>query len=365
MRVYRAVTGLHVPPMSGAQWSTAALLAALILAFGAQLNAQSTPPTSGRVAGPADRSDLPRTPWGDPDLQGVWPGTPMMGVPIERPRGLGERATLTDEEFEARLAQVKRQEEADRQDGAVTRAPGGRGAGAGTGPPGHWGERGRPQRQTSLVVDPPDGRIPPMTPEGERRTAGVPKTWYYDNSGGGPFDAPADLSVYDRCISRGVVGSMLPVGYNAGNEIVQGPGYVALRNEMIHETRIIPLDGRPALTPVIRQYMGSSRGRWDGDTLVVETTNLTDRTGVGANGRAIFHSGAMRLTERFTRVDENTLQYTVTIDDPVMWTRPWTMSFPLTRDSTYGMFEYACHEGNYGLRNILSGSRAEEQQTRP
>jgi hypothetical protein len=281
----------------------------------------------------------------------------MMGVPIERPRQLVDRPQLADEEFAARVAQAKAQAEADRQE-VAPRTPAGRGAG--TGPPGHWGERGEPQRQTSLVIDPPDGRIPPMTPDGERRTAAVPKTWYYDNSGGGPFDEPADLSAYDRCITRGVIGSMLPVGYNAGNQIVQAPGYVALRNEMIHETRIIPLDGRPALAPQMRQYMGHSRGHWDGDTLVVETTNLTDKTGAGANGRAIFHSESARLTERFTRVDENTIQYAVTIDDPLTWTRPWTMSFPLKRDPEYGMFEYACHEGNYGLRNILSASRAAE-----
>ncbi len=283
----------------------------------------------------------------------------MMGVPIERPRQFADRAFLSDEEFSAREAQSRAQSQADGQ--AVTQAPV-PGRGGGTGPPGHWGERGRPQRQSSLVVDPKDGRIPALTTEGERRTAAVPKTWYYDNDGGGPFNAPGDLSAYDRCITRGVIGSMLPVGYNAGNEIVQAPGFVALRNEMIHETRIIPLDGRPHLSPTIRQYMGDSIGRWEGDTLVVETTNLTDKTGAGANGRAIFHSDALRLTERFTRVDAGTLRYEITIDDPVMWTRPWTMAFPLTQEPDYGMFEYACHEGNYGLRNILSGSRADERR---
>ena len=276
---------------------------------------------------------VPRTPWGDPDLQGLWPGTAMMGVPMERPLP---------------------------PSGA--RAGGPRGGGAGLGPPGHWGERGLPQQQTSLVVDPPDGRIPPMTDEGKRRTAAVTKTWYYDNDGGGPFAAPTDLSAYDRCITRGVVGSMLPVGYNAGNEIVQAPGVLALRNEMIHETRVIPLDGRPHVSPVLRHYMGDTRGRWEGDTLVLDTTNLTDKTGVGANGRALFHSAAMRLTERFTRTAGDTLQDTITIDDPQLWTRPWTMSFPLTRDDGYGMFEYACHEGNYGLRNMLSASRADEKR---
>jgi hypothetical protein len=297
----------------------------------------------------------PRTPWGDPDLQGIWPGTSMMGVPLERPRQLGDRAVLNEEEFAAREAQARNQALADREEFSAARA----GRGAGTGPPGHWGERGEPQRQASLIVDPPDGRIPAMTPEGERRTSAVPRTWYYDNDGGGPFNAPADLSAYDRCITRGVIGSMLPVGYNAGNEIVQAPGYVALRNEMIHETRVIPLDGRPHLASAMRQYMGYSTGRWEGDTLVVETTNLTDKTGAGANGRAIFHSEALRLTERFTRVAEDTIRYTLTIADPVMWTRPWTLAFPLKLEPDYGMFEYACHEGNYGLRNILSAAREE------
>ena len=328
------------------RWMFAAMAALLVAPLSAQQGTWS----------------VPRTPWGDPDLQGRWPGTAMMGVPIERPRQLADRGTLTDAEFAAREAQARAQAAAERGEVAPPGPPAGRGAGAGTGPPGHWGERGEPQRQTSLVVDPPDGRIPPMTAEGERRTAAVPKTWYYDNSGGGPFNSPADLSVYDRCITRGVVGSMLPVGYNAGNEIVQAPGYVALRNEMIHETRIIPLDGRAHVPAAIRGYMGDSRGRWDGDTLVVETTNLKGGTGVGANGRAIFHSEAMQLTERFTRVAADTIEYAVTISDPVMWTRPFTMAFPLKLEPSYGMYEYACHEGNYGLRNILSASRADDRQ---
>ena len=200
-----------------------------------------------------------------------------------------------------------------------------------------------------------------MTPEGQRRTAAVPATWYYDDSGAGTFNGPEDLSVYDRCMTRGVVGSMLPVGYSAGNQILQAPGYVAIRNEMIHETRIVPVDGRPHLSPHIRTYMGDSRGRWEGDTLVVETTNFNGKTGVGSNGRAIYTSEAVRLVERFTRVDADTLRYEVTIDDPKTWTRPWTVAFPLKRDPSYYLFEYACHEGNYGLRNILSGARAAEK----
>jgi hypothetical protein len=302
---------------------------------------------------------VPRTAWGDPDLQGVWPGTAMMGVPLERPTQFGGKLMLSDEEFAARAAQARRQAEADNEEFvAPAPSPAAVIAGAGSGPPGHWGERGRPQRQTSLVVDPPDGRIPPMNDEGRKRTAAIPATRYYDNSGGGVFNGPEDLSVYDRCISRGVIGSMVAVGYNAGNQIVQGPGWVALRNEMIHEARMIPLDGRPHAPATIRGYMGDSRGRWDGATLVVDTTNFNGRTGIGGNGRALYHSDALHVVERFTRADADTIQYEATIDDPKTWTRPFTIAFPLKRDPGYGMFEYACHEGNYGLRNILSAARA-------
>jgi hypothetical protein len=334
--------------------SIEACAAALMLATGL-LSAQGSPKLPAKTV-----SKVPHTPWGDPDLQGIWPGTAMMGVPMERPRQFGDRRSLTDEEFAAREAQARRQAEADSTELVAPRA-GGAPAGN-TGGPGHWGEHGLPQRQASLVVDPPDGRIPAMTPEGQQRTATIPASLYYDNNGGGVFNGPEDLSVYDRCITRGVVGSMMPVGYNAGNQIVQTPGYVALRNEMIHETRIIPLDRRVHVSPAIRQYMGDSLGHWEGNTLVVDTTNFNGRTGVGANGRAIYHSDALHLTERFTRVDADTIQYELTIDDPKMWTRPWMMAFPLTQDPGYGMFEYACHEGNYGLRNILSAARAAERR---
>ena len=306
---------------------------------------------------------VPRTPWGDPDLQGLWPGTAMMGVPLERPEQFGDKLLLSDEEFSARAAQAQRQAAADNEEFvAPAPSPAAIITGAGSGPPGHWGERGRPQRQTSLVVDPPNGRIPPMTAEGQKRTAAIPASLYYDNSGGGVFNGPEDLSVYDRCITRGVIGSMVAVGYNAGNQIVQGPGWVALRNEMIHEARMIPLDGRPHVSTTIRGYMGDSRGRWEGDTLVVDTTNLNGRTGVGANGRAIYHSDALHIVERFTRTDAVTMRYEAIIDDPKTWTRPFTIAFPLARDPGYCMFEYACHDGNYGLKNILSAARAAERR---
>jgi hypothetical protein len=308
----------------------------------------------------------PRTAWGDPDLQGLWPGTAMMGVPLERPLQLGEKLLLSDEELAARAEQARRQAEADNEEFvAPAPTPAEVLTGAGSGPPGHWGERGQPQRQTSLIVDPLNGRLPEMTAEGQKRTAAIPASLYYDNSGVGVFNGPEDLSVYDRCITRGVIGSMVAIGYNAGNQIVQGPGWVGLRNEMIHEARVIPVipiggpaDRHPRLSPTIRQYMGDSRGHWDGATLVVDTTNFNGKTGIGANGRAIYHSDALHVVERFTRVDADTITYEATIDDPKTWTRPFTIAFPLKRDPGYGMFEYACHEGNYGLRNILSAARA-------
>jgi hypothetical protein len=286
----------------------------------------------------------------------------MMGVPLERPANLGDKAVFTDEEFASRAALARRQAAQDEEEFVAPRPTAeALVTGAGTGPPGHWGERGKPSRQTSLVVDPSNGRLPPMTAEGQTRTAAIPSSRYYDNSGAGVFSGPEDLSVYDRCITRGVIGSMVAVGYNAGNQIVQGPGWVGLRNEMIHEARLIPTDGRMHVSSTIRTYMGNSVGRWDGPTLVVDTTNFNGRTGIGANGRAIYHSVALHVVERFTRVDVDTLQYQATIDDPKTWTRPFTIAFPLTRDPGYGMFEYACHEGNYGLRNILSAARAGER----
>jgi hypothetical protein len=232
--------------------------------------------------------------------------------------------------------------------------------GSATSPPPHWLERGKPTYQASLIVDPPDGRTPPLTSAAQARNAAAQAA----RRGRGPADSWEDRSLYDRCITRGVVGSILPVIYNNGNEIVQAPGYVVLRNEMIHEARVIPLDGRAHVSPAIRTLMGDSRGHWEGSTLVVETTNFTDRTGIGANGGGTRNSTALTLVERFTMTDANTLQYEATITDPETWTRPWTISFPWKRDTgpAYSIFEYACHEGNYALRNILSGARAEEKK---
>jgi hypothetical protein len=297
----------------------------------------------------------PRTPWGDPDLQGIWPSTEMVGVPLQRPETFGTRAFLTDAEFKARQTQFAQQAESDEEAFVAPRAGGG--GGDGTGPPSHWGERGAPQRQASLIIDPPNGRMPAMTPYGAERAAYRARQ---SSMGSGPFNSAADLDYYDRCLSRGVLGSISPVVYNNGTEIVQAPGYVVIRYEMIHDFRVIPLDGRPALSPAIRQYMGEARGHWEGDTLVVETKNFNGTIGVTGNGRLQPTSDALTMTERFTRTGADTVQYQATVNDPKTWTGPWTVSFPLKRDDRYGFYEYACHEGNNAMRNILSGARAAE-----
>ena len=285
----------------------------------------------------------PMTPWGDPDLQGMWPSGQMTGVPLERPERFGERAILTDEEFAAREAQLKRSFE-----GFVL---------------GAWGEQGRAQRQASLIVDPSNGRMPPLTAEGRRKSATLHSSWQSIW-----FNGPEALDTWDRCITRGVLPSMLPAQYSNGIEIHQAPGYVVIRNEMIHEARIIPLDGRPHLGPAIKQYMGDSRARWDGRTLAVETTNFNGRTAAtnpGTSGSPeqnnVPTSESLRLVERFTRVDADTLDYEARVEDPVVFTRSWTVAYPLRRDPKYRMFEYACHEANYALRNLINGSQAAEK----
>jgi hypothetical protein len=303
----------------------------------------------------------PRTPWGDPDLQGIWPGTDMVGVPFERPERFGTRLYLTDAELKEREQQAAKQQELDVLEFDLQKPPAEIVAlgdvGGVTSPPPHWLERGVPSRQSSLIVQPDNGRMPAMTPEGTARQKSAGGT-YVKQTG---FASASELGAYDRCISRGVVGSMMPVVYNNGNEIIQGPGFVAFRNEMIHEVRIIPLDGRGPLPASMKSYMGSSTGRWEGSTLVVRTTNMNGKTGMQGNGMMLIPSDSLVLEERFTPIAPNVLQYDVTIDDPKTWTAPWKVSFPLKRDPEYAIFEYACHEGNHAMRNILSASRADER----
>jgi hypothetical protein len=305
-------------------------------------------PSSSTV--PAKTWTAPKTSGGDPDLQGTWTSTTT--TPLERPPQYGNRRFLTDEEYAESESQLKRQLEADSQQTASANAR------IGTGPPDHWTERARQaSRQTSLVVEPEDGRVPVMASAEARR----------DYNAAHSTDDFEYMSPWDRCITRGMPGGMFPGGYGNVYEIVQAPGYVAIVAEMIHETRIIPLDGQPVSN--IRQWNGQSRGRWEGATLVVETTNYNNKGWIATNvasGRikGIPQSEALHVIERFTRVDANTIQYEVTIEDPNIYTRPWKLVFPLYKDPSAQVFEYACHEGNYAMTHILSGARAQEKAAR-
>jgi hypothetical protein len=323
------------------------ILGVIALVLAAQAQQSSSPPA-------ADTYRVPRTSWGDPDLEGKWPSTNMAGVPLQRPESFGTRNVLDDAEFAERQAQAARQLAQDNADFDFENpsVPFGQ-VGGGQSPPQHWFERGETQRQASLIVDPPNGRLPPLTAEAQKREADRRA------NAGAPAASYTSFSLYERCITRGLVGSVMPGGYNNGNQIFQAPGYVTIVNEMIHEARVVPLDGRPHMSPAIRTHLGDSRGRWDGDTLVVETKNIADRLGLGFNNTGA--SEALTITERFTRTGDATLLYLVTVDDPLTWTAPFTMQFTLERDDDYGMFEYACHEGNHALANILSGARATER----
>jgi hypothetical protein len=292
---------------------------------------------------------MPRTPWGDPDLQGMWPGGSVVMVPFERAEELGTRTELTAEEHAALEQRIA----------ALTE----RLATTGTGySPAVFGEIGRPPRQASLVVDPENGRLPPMTADGERRAA----EWKAKAAPTYPHVSVEDFRPYDRCISRGVLGSAFPNIYASVMWILQTPGFVIINHEMVHETRVIPLDGRPHIAETIQQWMGDSRGRWEGDTLVVETTNFNGRTGsYGRNGDGNPTSEALRLVERIRRLDDQTLSYEVRVEDAETWTRPWTVAFSLPRDDDYVIYEYACHEGNYALVNILRTVRAAERGAGP
>ena len=300
------------------------------------------------TSGARDNWTTPRTSWGDPDLQGVWTTDWERSVPFERPEEFGDRPELTEEEIAAR-AQREADSLADNKETRRSR-PGDPEAG-----PEHWYEFGkRTSARTSLVVDPPNGRIPPQTLGAQTRQID-PSTRLGFIGGSftdGPFNRPEDLHLADRCITRGLPQTWQPSAYNNGFQIVQSPGYVAVLYERLHEHRIIPLDDRPQLTSSIGQIFGDSRGRWEGDTLVVEVTNFSDQTNYKGSG------ATRKLVERYTRIDEETVRVEITIDDPSTWTEPWTMVVNGIHDPDYWqVFEYACHEGNYGMHNILSAAR--------
>jgi hypothetical protein len=279
---------------------------------------------------------FPRTPDGRPDLQGTWNNSTQ--TPLQRPAALGMKQLYTDEEL-ARLRPADHDEDPKQGDPGTYNQ--------------FWWEQGGFLRQTSLIIDPPDGRIPPLTPEGARRRAAREKR---DPQ---RFDSVEDLNLAERCITRGA--PKLPGGYNNNFQIVQTPDYIMLLQEMIHEARIIPLDGRPHLGSSVRGYLGDSRGRWDGDTLVVETTNFNDKidqTSYNCCGGA---TEQLKIVERFKLADADTIDYRYTVDDPSTFTRPWTVSLPMRR-APGPVFEYACHEANYSVEGILRGARVRDKE---
>jgi hypothetical protein len=310
-----------------------AIVGQVLLPFAAAAQAQSPPSQAQKGSKPWT---LGRTPWGHPDLEGVYSNSTI--VPLERPAEFAGRAELTDAEVKARF-------EKHRSNLFTPRA----------GDTGFynefWWEWGKDVKRTSLIIDPPDGKLP-LTPQGLERGKLAMRRIF------GRPDGPEDLNVFDRCITRSLPGAMMPGFYSHYYQFLQTPDYVVILMELIHDVRVIPLTNRPHIDPKIGQWLGDSRGRWEGDTLVVETTNLNDK--VNERGATLFGAGAeLRLVERFTRTAEDTIDYQFTVHAPSSFTKPWTASIPFWKTDLQ-VFEYACHEGNYAMPHSLSGARAED-----
>jgi hypothetical protein len=317
--------------------------------IGAAAQSAQPTPTSSAVSDGRSARIPARTPWGDPDLQGIWLNATI--TPLERPAAFKDKAFLTAEEADILEKQTLRQ----REESERTQRPGEVGSYNNV-----WFDQGTKvvaTNRTSLVVEPSDGRVP-VRPEAEKiRDANLARN----------DDSYEFMSVWDRCITRGMPGAMIPAGYNNAYQILQTPGYVVILHEMIHEVRIIPLGRRPHLPSDIKLWMGDSRGHFEGETLVVETTNFNDKAWIttgAATGRikGIPTSETLRVVERFTRADGDTINYEVTVEDPAMFFRPWTVAMPFLRDQSYQIFEYACHEGNYAMVNILNGARTQDAE---
>ena len=327
-----------------------------VVTIGAAIFVMAAVPAIGQTAKPEAKTappkaaaaktyKTPKTPWGDPDLAGVYTNNDESGIPLERPREF--EGKKLDDISDSELAELRK----ERNDAAVARAPN-LGVLPGSNPV-HWFENfGANNSRAWLVVIPPDGRVPPLVAEAQSRRAPAGGSSF----GNGPFNTYLDFSLYDRCITRGVPGSMMPAIYGNAYQIVQGPGYVAIRYEMIHEARVIPVDNRPHSSDRIRMFMGDAKGHFEGDTLVVETTNFSSRT--------LYRNASenLKIVERFRRVASDMVEWSVTLDDPHTWTRQWTYAMDLTKkDDTQQPFEYACHEGNYAVKNMLSAAREGEK----
>ena len=320
----------------------------LMALVGAVVFAVATMPSaSAQTAAGSTRPWLPaRLADGQPDIQGMWNNEEANFTPLELPKELAGRTTFTQEELQARAEKLAK----TRIDAGDATGPGDVGFYALYWFDWYW-RKPLAGDWPALVVDPPDGRMPPLTPEA-RATAAFMRERLHDGA--------ETMEAGDRCVSRGVLGMMMPTAYNNGKLIVQTPGYVLIYSEMIHNARIIPLDGRPHLNGKVDQWEGDPRGRWEGNTLVIESTNFKAVDNLRSpNGRAR-QSPKRRMVERLMIVDANTLKYSVSVDDPETYTAPWTIAFPYRRDDTYTQFEYACHEANYSVPNSLKGARTQE-----
>ena len=325
---------------------TAAALLAMTMAQGVAGQPRVAPDPAYRA---------PRTIDGQPDISGIWRNDTL--TPLERPARLGDQEFFTEEEASEIEGRGREMREADNAPGATRTTVGGSLA---QGYNWFWSDPRESvvyTRRTSMIADPPTGRVP-TRPEADARAA-----WLVANR----TDSHENMSPYSRCITRGVPGSMIPNTYNTGNHIFQTPGYVVILYEMVREPRIIPLDDRLFVDSKIAQWMGDARGRWEGETLVVETRNFTEKAWITPNQNAgrmhgVPVSSELRLVERFTRVAENLLDWQVRVEDPNVYTRPWTLELPLRRDMSYDLYEYACHEGNRAVTGILGGARHEERQ---
>ena len=313
------------------------------LAFALAAGLFAVPAEAQSPAAPPKKWTVPRTPDGQPDIQGIWTNATI--TPFERPRELAGKEYFTQQEAAEYEKTVVAANDRDRRSTDPI-------ADVGGAYNEFWFDRGTkvvPTRRTSIVVDPADGRVPPLTPAAQKAAtarAAIARR---------PPEGPEDLAPVVRCIVWPTSGPpMLPTAYNNNYQILQGPGYVAILVEMIHDMRIISLDGRPHIPANIRQWLGDSRGRWEGNTLVVDTTNFTDKTNLRGSDKDL------HLIERFTRTGENTIMYEFTVDDPTAFTHVWKGEIPLTRASG-PLYEYACHEGNYSMEGILKGARAQEK----
>jgi hypothetical protein len=341
--------------------------------FIAVVNAQSVsgpPSEANHFIGTPSGWTQPKTPWGDPDIQGMWPISFVGSVPLERCAGGGGRrgsappppcdlnkAFLTEAEYKERLDAAAKQ--VDRHAAAIAEGNFGQALQSGVTDP------TAPQRQTSLIVDPPNGKLPEMTAEGKRLSAEMKSSWALPGETQ-VWDSYLDFDTWDRCITRGMPSSMMPYRYNNGVRIMQVPGYVVLDLEMVHETRIVPVDGRPAVSPKIKAWMGESRGHWEGSTLVIVTTNFREgasATNIGVmgspQGNRFPTSEQLKITERITRLNNDFLLYEIKTEDPVILTRSWTARYPLKLDASYEWWEYNCHEGNRTIPDYINASRAE------